>query len=203
MKRIVLERLMHYYLCVYDGGPLNSSEWISSAEIAGCSDMDATQVRKDLAHAGVRGRPHRGYRREEVLAAIRELLGLDQEHRAVIVGAGRLGGAIAEYGGFRDYGLCVAALFDNDPKKVGATVGGCKVMSTRHMKRVVRSHGAVLGILTCPAEAAQQAADRLVDAGVRAIWNFAPNDVSVPDGVAVRNEHIGVGLAELSHFLKR
>jgi redox-sensing transcriptional repressor len=203
LKRAVLERLARYYMCLRDTGPWPDAEFVSSAQIAGHLDMNATQVRKDLALIGVRGRPHVGFSRGEMLAAIRSAVGLNGERRAVVVGAGRLGGAIAEYSGFREYGLRIVAFFDSDAGKVGSTMAGCQVHAVADIPRVVRETSADLAILTCPAEAAQPCANALVAAGIRAIWNFAPAAIAVPPAVAVRNEHISLGLAELLYHLRR
>jgi redox-sensing transcriptional repressor len=203
LKRAVLERLARYHMCLRDQALWPDAEFVSSAQIADHLGMDATQVRKDLALIGVRGRPHVGFGRPEMLDAIRATIGLNGERRAVIVGAGRLGGAIAAYDGFREYGLQVVAFFDTDPAKVGSAVAELPVHPMSEIARVVRETGARLAILTCPADAAQSAADELVAAGIRAIWSFAPAAITVPDSVAVRNEHISLGLAELLYHLKR
>jgi redox-sensing transcriptional repressor len=202
LKRAVLERLARYHMCLRDSGPWPDAEFVSSAQIADHLGMNATQVRKDLALAGVRGRPHVGFSRAQMLAAIRSAVGLSGERCAVVVGAGRLGGAIGEYSGFREYGLRVVAFFDTDADKVGSTMAGSPVHAVAEIPRVVRETRADLAILTCPPEAAQSAADVLVGAGIRAIWNFAPAAITVPDSVAVRNEHISLGLAELLYHLK-
>jgi redox-sensing transcriptional repressor len=202
LKRAVLERLARYHMCLRDVGLWPDAEFVSSAQIADHLGMNATQVRKDLALIGVRGRPHVGFDRAEMVGAIRSAVGLDSERRAVIVGAGRLGGAIAAYDGFREYGLHVVAFFDTDAAKIGSTAAGRPVYPPSYIARVVGEADADLAILTCPADAAQSAADELIAAGIRAIWNFAPAAIAVPESVAVRNEHISLGLAELLYHLK-
>ncbi len=202
MKRLTLERLTRYYICLCDNSSRSQSDVVSSARIAECVGVDDTQVRKDLALIGVRGRPRVGFKRGEVIAAIRGVLGFEKQCKAVIVGAGRLGGAIAEYPGFADFGLSIVAFFDNDPEKFDAVIGGCKVYSTGEMKQVIRELGARLAILTCPADSAQVLADELVDAGIRAIWNFAPTTIVTPEDVIVGNEHVSVGLVALTYYLR-
>lgn len=197
-----LERLVHYYHFL--GEHMQpSARTVSSKRLADLLNMDDTQVRKDLAAIGVRGCPRVGYRSADVMSAIRDVLGFDRTYRAVLIGAGRLGGALAAYRGFVKYGLYIVALFDREPVKAGTTVGGHFVYSTDDLESVIRRNGARLAILTVPGDAAQELADRVVKAGVRAIWNFAPTTLVVPPGVVVRHEHIVVGLAELASHLQQ
>lgn len=203
LNQLVVERLMHYYHLVSDQIESQATGYVSSAQIADLLDMDDTLVRKDLAAIGVRGRPRVGFSTQGLMNAIRETLGFNERYRSVIVGAGRLGGAIASYGGFGKYGLDIVALFDADPLRVGSTLGGASVLPIGSLESVVRDHGVHLAVLTVPAEAAQPLADRLVEAGIRAIWNFAPTSLVLPADVFVRHEHISVGLAELAYYLKR
>jgi redox-sensing transcriptional repressor len=134
---------------------------------------------------------------------IRDVLGFNDMYKAVIVGAGRLGGAIASYAGFAKYGLYVVAMFDVDEDRIGSVMGGVLVQSIENLETIIQRHDVHMAILTVPAEAAQTLGDRLVAAGIRAIWNFAPTSLSVPSDVFVRHEHISVGLAELAYYLKR
>ena len=203
LNQLVVERLMHYYHLVADQIESQSSGHVSSAQIAQLLEMDDTLVRKDLASIGVRGRPRIGFSTAELLRAVRETPGFNERYRSVIVGAGRLGGAIASYGGFGKYGLDIVALFDADPARVGETLGGAIVQPIDSLESVVRDHRVHLAVLTVPADAAQGLAERLVEAGIRAIWNFAPRSLVVPSNVFVRHEHISVGLAELAYYLKR
>jgi redox-sensing transcriptional repressor len=194
---------MHYYHLVAEQIESQASGHVSSAQIADLLDMDDTLVRKDLAAIGVRGRPRVGFSAQELMQAVRETLGFNGHYKSVIVGAGRLGGAIASYGGFGKYGLNIVALFDMDPLRVGDSLAGVSVLPIDSLESVVRDNGVHLAVLTVPAEAAQPLADRVVEAGVRAIWNFAPTSLVVPHAVFVRHEHISVGFAELAYYLKR
>ena len=203
LNQLVLERLMHYYHLVGEQIPDQPSGWVSSAHIAQLLVMDDTLVRKDLAAIGVRGRPRVGFSIAELKGRVREVLGFNDTYKAVIVGAGRLGGAIVSYAGFAKYGLYVVAMFDADEKRIGSVMGGVLVQSVENLETIIQRHDVHMAILTVPAEAAQPVADRLVAAGVRAMWNFAPTSLSVPPDVFVRHEHISVGLAELAYYLKR
>ncbi len=201
LRRAHVERLMHYYHLIQ---PLSAeSESVSSSLIAELLEMDDTLVRKDLAAIGVRGCPRVGYACGEVLDAIRKTLGFEEAYKAVLVGAGRLGGAIAAYPGFGNYGLTVVAVLDVDPAKVGGTVGGRPVQLLDALPEVLARHAPSLAILTVPAEEAQAVAERLVEAGIRAIWNFAPVQLAVPPEVHVRHEHLSTGFAELAYHLRR
>ncbi len=176
---------------------------MSSAHIAQLLDMDDTLVRKDLAAIGVRGRPRVGFSIAELKGRIREVLGFNDMYKTVVVGAGRLGGALVSYSGFTKYGLYIVAMFDSDEKRVGSVMGGVLVQSVDNLEAVIQRHDVNMAILTVPAEAAQALADRLVATGIRAIWNFAPTSLAVREDVFVRHEHISVGLAELAYYLKR
>jgi redox-sensing transcriptional repressor len=198
-----LERLMHYYHFITEHIASSDNDTVSSAQLAELLNMDDTQVRKDFAAIGVRGRARVGYRASEVVKAIREVLGFHERREAVLIGAGRLGGALAAYRGFRQYGLAISALVDADPGRAGEVIGELEVQPLDRLEALIAAKGLRIGVLTVPAEAAQDLADRLVMAGVRAIWNFAPTALAVPEYVIVRHEHISVGFAELAYYLKQ
>ncbi len=203
LKHATLERLMHYYHYIGEQIAQQHMGTVSSSEIAKLLDTDDTVVRKDMAAIGVRGYPRVGFKADEVLAAIRDVLGFDNAYRAIIIGAGRLGSALASYPGFSRYGLRIDALLDSDTTRAGAIEGGVEVRPLDELEKIITEHNIGLAILTVPAEAAQPLADRMVNAGLRAIWNFAPTSLVVPPGVLVRHEHISVGLAELAYHLNR
>ena len=150
-----LERLVHYYHFLGERVDLDETTRVSSQQLAQLLTMDDTQVRKDLAAIGVRGVPRLGYRAAEVVEAIRQVLGFDQIHRAILVGAGRLGGALAAYRGFVKYGLRIVGVFDQDLGKVGTTIGGHFVYSTNELETVIERNNARLAILAVPAETCQ------------------------------------------------
>jgi redox-sensing transcriptional repressor len=203
LKHALLERLVHYYHFVGQQIEDGSGKTVTSNQIAELIHTDATLVRKDLAAIGVRGHPRVGFRSAEVLSAIRDLLGFDEIYRALILGVGRLGSAMASYRGFARYGLDICALVDSDPAKVGLLWGSHVVLPMERLTDVVRGHDISVAILTVPAEGAQAAADQAVGAGIKAIWNFASTRLEVPENVFVRHEHISVGLAEISYHLRQ
>jgi len=203
LNRQTLERLMQYYQCIGEQCDPNMKATISSAQLAQLTSLDDTQVRKDLGAIAVKGQRRVGFDINDVLTAIRQTLGFDEICPAVVIGAGRLGGAIASYDGFVKYGLHIVALFDIDAGKIGLTVGGHVVQPLEQLDTIVKERVVLLGVLTVPAEQAQRAADRLIQAGIKGIWNFAPASLAVPEGFVIRHEHLSLGLAQLSYQFKR
>ncbi|MBL7040303.1 MAG: redox-sensing transcriptional repressor Rex [Pirellulaceae bacterium] len=180
---------------------------ITSAQIAEALDIDPTQVRKDLGAVGLQGMGRVGFDVCEVCRAIRIMLGFDQKYESVLIGAGHLGGALLAYSGFSAgfarYGLHVVAVFDNDRSKIGGKIAELTVKPMKEMKPLIKRRSIRLAILTIPAQVSQELTDRLVTAGVKAIWNFSPTQLTVPPDVLVRNEHISVGLSEIAYHLKQ
>lgn len=202
LRHTFLERLMHYYHALQSLEDEGGGDWVASVEIAKQLNLDDSQVRRDLGRVGLRGHPRMGFRFSEVEEVIREVMGLDRSWKAVIVGVGRLGSALASYTGFTPYGLDIVAHFDSDPSKVGQPIADSTVQPIGELAAFLDGHQVHLGLITVSAVGAQQVADTLVAGGVRAIWNFAPVNVHVPETVFVRREHISVGLGEVSYFLK-
>jgi redox-sensing transcriptional repressor len=192
---------MRYYRLLSDSNSKRRGPTVTSAEIASALDIDPTQVRKDLGSIGIVGMGRVGFETCEVCRSIRAALGFDREVDAVLVGAGRLGSALLTYHGFTRYGLEIVAAFDNDKKLRGRKVAGCAIKPMQALKPFVEKHEIHLAIITTPAEVSQHLADRLIDMGIKAIWNFSPTRLLVPDDVLVRDEHISLGFAEISHHL--
>lgn len=198
LRPLVLERLMLYHRFLSERKGRNGLGTVTSAQIAEVLDVDPTQVRKDLGSIGLRGRGRVGFDAEDVVSTVRQVLGFDHTHLAILVGAGHLGGALIAYKGFAQYGLRIVAAFDSDPSKTGQELAGCPIRHTRSMTAFIKRHQIRMAILSVPAKTAQKVADRLVAAGVKAIWNFAPVRLSMPKGTCVRNEHISLGLSHLA-----
>jgi len=192
-----LNRLPLYYRYLLEAREQRLSV-VSSEMLGDAAGVPAAQVRKDLGYLGEFGRPGIGYDVAEMQRRLAELLGLATEKEVVVVGAGRLGSAIAAYPGFATYSLRIAALFDKDPSKIGGRVGELEVLDADELPRFVRSRGIQMAILAVPAAAAQQVATQMVDAGIRAIMNFAPVKLEVPSEVVVSNEDLAARLATLS-----
>ena len=175
---------------------------VSSTAIAEELHLSAVQVRKDLAViSSVAGKPKLGFEIADLIADINRFLGYDNVTDAVLVGAGGLGRALVGYGGFKNYGLNIVAAFDTSPKLIGKSFGGVQVFDAAETSRLVRRLNVLIGIIAVPKEAAQQVADELVEGGVRAIWNFAPANLVLPQGIAVKNEDMAASLAILSKRL--
>ena len=175
---------------------------ISSTAIAEDLHLNAVQVRKDLSViSSVAGKPKLGFEIADLIGDINRILGYDNVTDAVLVGAGGLGSALAGYDGFKNYGLNIVAVFDSDPERIDKTVSGIRVFDAEQIRHLVRRLNVLIGIICVPKEAAQQVADELIEGGVRAIWNFAPVHLNVPENIAVKNEDMAASLAILSKRL--
>ena len=185
------------YLRYLKGEAGKGVKYISSAVIAADMGISAVGVRKDLALvSSVQGKPRMGFAIERLIEDIEKFLGYHRWTDAVVVGAGGLGRAILSYDGFENYGINVLAAFDSSPAKVG-TYGGKTVYPMERFDEIVKRHAVKAGILTVPREVAQEACNRMVEAGIRAILTFAPVHLQVPEGVTVKYEDLAVSLAAL------
>lgn len=178
-----------------------NQEFVSCTQIGQELDLDPTQVRKDLAVTGIVGRPKVGYPTRELFDTIEEFLGWRDAQNVFLVGAGSLGTALLGYTAFDQYGIRIVAAFDADPGKCGREIHGIPVFGLEKLPDLAVRMRIHLGILTVPVEAAQEACDVLVGAGIRAVWNFAPTALRVPSHVIVQNEHLFSSLAILSSKL--
>ncbi len=177
-------------------------KYISSKELSEILEINETLVRKDMADLEIRGRQNQGYEIEKLKKRIEEFLGLQEITEALVIGAGHLGKALALYSGFEKYGLKIVGVMDNDPQKIGSMIGKHEINSIFRMASVIERLKVKLIILCVPKPAAQEVADIAIRAGVKAVWNFTPQELRVPEGVKVRNELIVAGFMALSHFLK-
>jgi redox-sensing transcriptional repressor len=177
--------------------------YVSSRHLAQFFRIDDTQVRKDVSLIGYKGKPKAGYSILGLKKAIEEFLGINYENTAILIGAGRLGSALSQYPGLAEYGLRLVAIFDNDPARTGSVLGSFTILPMESLQRVVRSFDVGIAILCVPKDAAQTVAGRIVSLGIKAIWNFSPTQLTLPSDVIVRHENIALGLAILSHYLKR
>lgn len=176
---------------------------ISSKELAAASGINPAQVRKDLAYFGQFGQRGIGYDVKNLDSKMREILGLHKMWRIALIGAGHLGTALLQYGGFSKAGFRVEAAFDVDPSKVGWELEGVRIWATPAIRQVVREKKIEIGIIAVPASQAQRVADDLVDAGIRAIVNFAPCGLTVPKTVLVRGVDLASELEHLTYFLEK
>jgi redox-sensing transcriptional repressor len=191
-------RRLSLYLRLLQEADAAGADTISSGELAERGGTTSAQVRKDLSLFGSFGKRGLGYAVPELLSRIRSILGLQQEWRVALVGAGKLGSALASYRDFDARGFQIRAVFDSDPRKIGTRWGDLTIRADDRMDEVVRSEGVEMAILAVPADAAQAVADRLVRAGVRGILNFAPARLRVPPEVVLKNVDVTLELEGLS-----
>ncbi len=176
---------------------------VSSDELADAAGVNSAKVRKDLSHLGSYGTRGVGYDVAYLIHQIRRELGLTQHWAIVIVGIGNLGQALANYGGFAERGFRVAALVDADRARIGERVGDLEIAHVDDLPRLVEGFDIAIGVIATPAAAAQEVADRLTQAGVRSILNFAPAMIAVPPGVSVRKVDLAVELQILAYYEQR
>ncbi len=176
-------------------------EIISSEELGERTGYSAAQIRKDLSFFGEFGQVGKGYYVEELKDAISQILGLDRTWNVALVGAGNLGSALLAYPGFRERGFKIAAVFDNDLRKIGKKWEGVILRDISEMQEKIKEEDIQIGIVAVPVEAAQQVVDMLVLSGIRAILNFAPVRIFVPEDVELRSAELSSELECLSYFL--
>jgi redox-sensing transcriptional repressor len=196
-------RLPVYFRSLLDLAETTGATTVSSEELARMAGVNAAKVRKDLSYLGSYGTRGVGYDVEYLLYQISRELGLTQDWPVALVGAGNLGRALASYKGFGERGFTIAAIFDIDEAVVGNEVGGMKVRHLDELKEVVAEDGVSIGIIAVPPFAAQEVAERLVDAGVKSILNFAPAVVNVAPNVTVRKVDLSIELQILSFYQQR
>jgi redox-sensing transcriptional repressor len=174
---------------------------ISSEELANRGGTTSAQVRKDLSFFGSFGKRGLGYSVPELAGRLREILGLGKEWRVVIVGAGKIGAALAQYRGFRHRGFNILAAYDNNAEKIGRKLEGIPVRDIAQLERDIQRDHPDIVVLTVPGEAAQKVVDRVVKAGVKAILNFAPAQLHAPADVAIKTVNMAMELEGLSFAL--
>ena len=188
------------YLQVLSQAKKMGKERISSQEIADYTNINATQIRRDLSNFGKFGKRGVGYSIDSLLGEIRKILRTQGQHNIALVGAGRLGQAIASSAIFAEHGINIAAVFDSSPTMIGGDIGSATVQDERRLKDVVRDKNIVVGVLAVPAGAAQKVADDLVDAGVRIIFNYSEALLDVPSDVTVHTSNPAVELLHALYF---
>lgn len=182
----VIERLP-VYLNVLIQLRQDGQATVSSARLGDLTDVNPAQIRRDLTHFGSFGKRGIGYDVVTLIDRIQRILGSDHTHRLVLVGAGNLGSAIANYNGLRKHGFIVSAVFDNDPARIGTRMGDLVVLDISELERVVTEQTIEIGVVAVPPEAAQGVTDRLAAVGIRVILNYTPVIVRVPEGVTLHN----------------
>lgn len=192
-----LARYLNYLKRLPDGAPAN----ISATAIARALDLNQVLVRKDLASVSDGGKPKVGYVALDLIADIEHFLGHDNCTDAVLVGVGNLGKALLSYGKFEDYGLNIVAAFDKNPDLIGTEIAGKNVVDAQKITNLCKRMSIRIGIIAVPDVYAQGVCDALIAGGIRAIWNFAPVNLKMPENVVVKNEDMAASLAILTKRL--
>lgn len=200
IPQISLQRMPQYLN--YLKGMSASKKYVSSGHIAEALGLGEVLVRKDLAYTSATGRPRVGYVITELISAIEDFLCCNGCRNAVIVGYGALGKALLGYTGFTHYGIDIVAAFDSDEGKTGVSQSGKPVYGIDELSGKIAEHNASLAVVCVPAASAQHVCDLLTGCGIKAILNFAPMTLKVPDGVEVRQIDVAANLAILSSSIK-
>lgn len=196
-----LRRLPIYYRSLQEMMRAGLAQ-VSCADLARVLGLDPTQVRKDIEMTGIVGKPRVGYLLADLVLWLENFLGWNRPKEAVLAGAGSLGSALLGYEKFRSHGMQIVAVFDIDPEKIGQRIHGREVQPLMFLPDFVRQKKALLGLIATPAAVAQSVADLMVTGGIRAIWNFAPAHIHVPEPVILQNEDLYHSLASLSFKLE-
>ena len=200
ISRAVIKRLPRYYR--YLGELLESgTERISSGELSERMQVTASQIRQDLNNFGGFGQQGYGYNVKHLHTEIGKILGLDQDYNMIIIGAGNLGQALANYVKFEKRGFVIKGDFDNNPEMEGKTIRGIPVMMMDAVSDFIKRNEIEIVALTIPKKAAKEVGKLVADAGIKAIWNFAHTDLNLPDEVIVENVHLSESLMRLSYTI--
>ena len=202
ISQAVIGRLPRYFRYL---GDLKDEgvERISSQELSELMKVTASQIRQDFNNFGGFGQQGYGYNVEYLYKEIGKILGLDQTHHFVIIGAGNLGRALGNYLNFERRGFILRGMFDKNPELIGRDVRGIKVKPMEELEEFVRENDIDIAVLTIPKTSAVELVDKLVQNGIRAIWNFAHVDLNVPEGIQVENVHLSDSLMKLSYNINR
>lgn len=202
ISQAVVGRLPRYFRYL---GELKDEgvERVSSQELSELMKVTASQIRQDFNNFGGFGQQGYGYNVEYLYREIGKILGLNQTHRFIIIGAGNLGQALGGYLNFERRGFIFSGIFDKNPALIGKELRGIKVQPMEEMENFIRENAIDIAVLTIPKNSAVEVAERLVKNGIKAIWNFAHVDLNVPDGIQVENVHLSDSLMKLSYNLNR
>ncbi|MEZ5345095.1 MAG: redox-sensing transcriptional repressor Rex [Pyrinomonadaceae bacterium] len=200
ISELTTNRLSIYLRCVNEL-LCDGTKTVSSEKLAKRFHLNSAQIRKDLACFGEFGVRGVGYYVEELRDHLQKILGLDREHRVAIVGAGRLGTALADYYGFNQTNFEVAALFDTDKGKIGNRLGNVEIFAIRDFAKIVKRENIDVVVIAVPAQYAQEVLEDASKAGIKAVMNFAPTPLKVEDDVKLKNVDLMISLESLSYFL--
>lgn len=195
-------RRLPQYLRIFYNFHAYGREMVSSTDLAGETHLLPIVIKKDLQAVGAPSKRRAGFKVAGSIKVIEQFLGWNNLNKAFLVGVGHLGAALLGFDGFKNHGLEIVAAFDTEPDKVGQTIHGVPVYHTAQLTSIIEKQNLKIAVLTLPASAAQGVTDTLIAAGIKAIWNFAPVNLTVPSDVVVQKEDISSGLAELCAKLK-
>ena len=174
---------------------------ISSKELSRLTSFTASQIRQDLNNFGGFGQQGYGYNVEDLKTEIGKILGLQVEHKVIVIGAGNMGHAITNFRGFENSGFRVVALFDKSTEMVGTLFRGIEVLSIDTLEEYINEHRVDIGAICTPREGTQEIADKLISCNIKGIWNFAPVDLDVPEDIVIENVHLNESLFTLSYLI--
>ncbi len=202
ISKAVIRRLPRYrrYLLDLQKKGVNKISSSGFSELVGCT---ASQIRQDLNNFGGFGQQGYGYNVDELYQNISKILGLDTEYKTIIIGAGNMGQAIANYINSYREGFTLTALFDKDPSIIGKEVSGASVKNMDEIKEFIKTEEIRIAIICTNKESAQEVANIVCESGIEGIWNFAPVDVSVPENMPLENVHLSDSLQSLAYFMHR
>lgn len=198
----VIKRLPRYYRHLGELMELGV-ERISSSELSERMKVTASQIRQDLNNFGGFGQQGYGYNVKYLYEAIAKILGLDEKHNLIIIGAGNLGKAIAGYANFEKRGFVITGIFDINPKLKGTSIRGIPISNLDELEEFAKNNTIDIAALTIPKDEAKKVAEKLVNLGVKAFWNFAHTDLNVPSDVIVESVHLSESLMRITYNLKR
>lgn len=191
------------YLRLLKGYREEGMETVSATVLADELGLKPIQVRKDISCTGIEGKPKVGFTVSKLIDAIVHTLGWDNATDAILIGAGHLGSALARYEGFESYGLKIVAAFDIDAQKWGSKLGDVPVYPLDELKQYIQMNHVNIGVLAVPSIQAQEVAEKLVECGILAIWNFAPKDLKLSEQVVVQRTDLATSFAVLSAKVRR
>lgn len=198
VSEAVIRRLPKYYRYLKEMKK-NGVQRISSRELSNRMGLTASQIRQDFNCFGGFGQQGYGYNVSDLCSEVRKILGLDKDYKVIIAGTGNLGQALANYVGFEKEGFNIKAMFDINPRLVGLTIRGIQIYDIDEMNDYIINNNIQVGIICAPKNQSQEIADQMIECGIKSIWNFAPIDVDIPEGVAVENVHLSDSLYTLSY----
>ena len=175
--------------------------YVSSTQISRQINIDASQIAKDLSYVAISGRTRVGYEIDQLITVLEDFLGFTNMHKAYLFGVGNLGGALLSDSGLAHFGLEIVGAFDVNPALVGTTIGGIPIHHTDDFKKKMKNSQVNIGVLTVPINYAQEVTDKMVEAGIKAIWNFTPFRIRVPKGIVVQNTSLYAHLAVMFNRL--